>query len=350
MSSNVFGDRFYGNRQPGWHNLGTVFTDRPTPVEAVNRSGCGFNIVKIPLVGHMNTPFGTQILETGRTGLFREPTPDDDQYRYLGHVSEDYTYLQNVELARLIEPIAELWPVETVGALGNGETIFITLDAGEAEVKKDRVKQYFLVTDTRNGGVSLKIAFTPVRVVCQNTLVSGLHQALVSAAITHNEGINLNLLTRIRLLERMQTALAQTMATFEQLASAAITADAAQEIFAAAYPMPVKSKAIELLDYPDEADTLGELYDHALRAQGSWEYHYNRVSVMREDVRQLFGRFNDENPNVAMTGWAAYNAVVEYADYRNRNENTAQSTLFGPRSGEKKRAFAAAMSMLSEGK
>lgn len=343
MAANLFGERFLGFREPAWHSLGKTFDQPITAVEAVRQGGLEYTIEKYPLFAEGGYP-------TGKFGIFREPTMDDMQYRFLGVCGEEYNIVQNTMIAEILDPLTKMWPVETVGALGVGETMFLSLDAGDAEVHGEHIKQFFLITDTRDGGTSMRIAFTPIRVVCQNTLVSGLKQATVSAALQHGFNIEQTLRTRVTLLEKMQKARVATMATFEALASAAIQDDDAQTIFTLAYPNPKRTDKLELLEDFDSVngpEMLGALYDEATRAEQSWLYYTKRAETMREGVRSTYDRLCDEHPGIASTAWAAYNAVVEFADFR-EGSNVAKSALFGSRSAEKKRAFAAALAYVTK--
>jgi hypothetical protein len=340
----MFGQRFVEARKPGWRSLGKTFDTPVTASEAVYAAKMDFNFVKLPLLGDL----ASAVVDTGKFGIFREPTEDDNKYRFYGVVSEDYSILQNTDIARVIDPLTRVWPVETVGALGTGETMFMSLNAGEGQVKGERVLLYFGLTDTRDGGTSLKIMFTPVRFVCTNTLITGLKQSIVSSSIIHTPGASNVLTARVNLLQQMQRALETTMASFEQLASAAITDDDAISIFADTYPEPKRSAKQELLqDYDDVTGPqfLGSLYDEAARANESWKYYANKNAALRDAVFENYHRICDEHPTIARTAWAAYNSVVEFADFR-EGHNVEMSALFGSRAAEKQRAFASAMRMV----
>jgi len=338
VTANIFGERFLGRREPAWHGLGTVFTDPISSSEAVSKAKLDFEIIKAPLIASIKE----EKFLTGKYGIFREPTDDDPEYRYLGTASPNYGIVQNKEIGEILDPLTKLWPVETIGALGAGETMFLTLDAGMGKVHGEDVRQFFLITDTRDGGTSMKIAFTPVRVVCQNTLVSGLRQSIVSAAISHESNINHVLRLRVDLLGRMQNALQKTMSTFELLASSVIDLDGVKNVIAVAYPMPVKPRKIALLDDFDDSTgpkILGELFDEAKAAVQSWEYATGRINVFREGALLNYEKICDEHSAIAGTPWCAYNAVTEFADYRDGAPSLLESTLFGARAGEKMRAF-----------
>lgn len=347
MSANIFGERFLGKREPAWHGLGTVFNEDLTASEAVTKGGLDYKIVQAPLIAHFDE--GNAL--TGKYGIFRSPTEDDNEYRYIGVSSPNYRVLQNMDIAKVIDPLTEVWPVETVGALGVGETIFITLDAGDGEIKGEPIKKFFLLTDTRNGGTSMKIAFTPVRVVCQNTLVSGLKQSILSDAVAHNSDMKSILESRVNMLKRMQVAVKDTMASFEAMASVAISDEDVKNIFEDTFPYP-KKKALSqeiLMEYDEDTgpSEIGLLYSKAKRLEQSFRYHADRADKIREMAFIRYQQFCDEHNSIARTPWAAYNCIVELADFRGKDEEDASrvsaSALFGNRAVEKKRAFASAM-------
>lgn len=345
MTANLFGERFIGHRTPAWHSLGKTFEKELTASEAIVKGSLNFKIITSPLVAHID---GVNAL-TGKYGIFREPTSDDPEYRYLGVSSPSYTVLQNADIARIIDPLTDQWPVETAGALGVGETIFMTLDAGDDEIKGEHIRKYFLITDTRDGGTSLKIAFTPIRVVCQNTLISGLKQATVSDAIIHNMSTKEILEARVSMMQRMQKAIKETMASFDALASAAIEDDQAKLIFEAAYPYPVKSVKMNLLREFDDVSgplEIGLLYDKAKTAEMSYNYFVTKAEELRQGAFLNYQRLCDEHVSIANTPWAAYNSIVEFADFRGNSESSAKSSIFGSRAEEKKRAFSKALEFI----
>lgn len=343
---NLFGDRFFGRTGPGWHEIG--FTDpRITKCEtAVRKAGLDYNI----FLAQMKADVGSHLVTVGnKMVILREPTSDDPEYASFGFASPDYKILQNMEIAKAMDTLTDIWPCETVGALGKGETIFITLDAGEREVRGELIRQYFLVTDTRDGGTSMKIAFTPVRVVCQNTLVTGLKSALISLSMEHTGNLATSFPARVNLVKKLETSRDRTMEAFEMLAKCSLKKGDMEFILNAAYPLPKKpAKAAILDDFTDEADIaeIGALYGEASEAVALWQYYCDRAMTLRGAATELFKKFNDEFPKTANTTWAAYNAIVESADWRKGAESVPASAIWGPRGSEKKRAFAAAQAIV----
>lgn len=355
MAHEIFGERFLGRREPAWHGLGQVFDGPITMMEAVGRIGAGYMVDKAPLFVKVN---GRYIAVEGQVGLVRQPTDDDPQHRVLGIASkDDYGLVQNHELARILDPLSERWPVETVGVLGQGETIFFTLDAGTSRVGKssrEEIRMFFLVADTKDGKTSGRIAFTPVRVVCKNTLTMGMSAAISSAAMRHTADFQDEVKFRVALAKQMQRIMATAKAKFDLMARAILQFDKVQAIIETAYPyppLPAKVALAEALTAADRAE-LGDDYAVQLegvdKAKSTYEYYRGRTDVFRAGATELFGKLCDEYPPIANTAWAAYNAVVECEDYRNGGKGLLASALFGARAVTKARAFEAALTAAQE--
>lgn len=349
MSHEIFGDRFLGRRQPAWHGLGTVFPDSE---QLSLTAGCirvkaDYTVQKLPLT--IAAPDGQNIDVPGKCVIMRNPTDDDSMYRYFGTCGLNYGLLQNMDICAMFDSLVELWPLETMGALHFGKGFFFTLKLPQRDVKGEPVDVYLVYYDFKDGGTRGKFVITPVRVVCQNTLTMGIKAAIVSAEITHGRNYKDELQAQSILFKRIQSAQTDVLKHFTALANARVTQDQANDIFAAAHPYPAKNSRVllheEWGDDETEDEDVKNLLASAHKATETYAYSVSRANVMREACSQLFTKFNDEFPAVAGTGWAAYNAVVEVADYRRANDDASADyhAMFGGRAKEKARAFAAAL-------
>lgn len=107
----------------------------------------------------------------------------------LGVVGNDYEVIQNVDAFRFFDAIIGGYGIqfETAGALGNGERIFITAKLPDY-IKvgaDDLIERYLFLTTSHDGYGSITAAFTPIRVVCQNTLNGVMHNHTNSIKIRH---------------------------------------------------------------------------------------------------------------------------------------------------------------------
>lgn len=346
MSANLFGERFMGFRIPAWHNLGTVFNEPISAVEATKAARMDYQVIKAPLVAQVKTLFGDQLVTApGKFLLLREPTDDNQTFYPFGVVSEDYQIKQNLELAEMLDTLTGGWPLETIGALGNGETVFYTLSVGRGQIGGDDINQYFLVTDTKDGKTSFRIAFTPVRVVCQNTLVSGLAQSTVNVKLSHNKRLEEDLQWRVNLLKDLQNAQNLTMAHFTKLAEIILSDEQIDTVLEAAYPQPARPSKLALADSMDLTG-YDAIQAHVGSVSDQWEYYCKLAITRRLEVKERLAKENDSHPDSMNSGWLVYNSVVENEDFRTGPETMFASAVFGERAKTKVKAMAAITNLI----
>jgi phage/plasmid-like protein (TIGR03299 family) len=359
MAHELYGERFLGRREPAWHGLGQTF-DQALAIgvrEAVELAQCDYKVYKVPMTANVGEIDGLSapIVLGNQVALMREPTHDDPIWQFFGTATDDYGLLQNTDIADAVEVLNEVWPIETVGALKNGRTFFLVLDAGSDDVAGEEIKKYFLVTDTKDGGTSAKIAFTPIRVVCQNTLTAGLRVATNSASIPHNSNVVSELEWRVNLLKQLSEAQVATMQSFRLMAETQITEDMARLVFESAYPYPSKPKKVSLLEeLGQDIDNLPE-YDEIIASlqdvNSQYQYFIDRADLFRGAVEDNYAVLNDKHPETAGTAWLAWQAVTEAEDWR-RGPSTAgkieASLLFGARAQAKRRAYNTALDFVSK--
>jgi phage/plasmid-like protein (TIGR03299 family) len=361
MTHAIFGQRFLGRREPAWHGLGTTFPAdaEMSPAEGILRVNGDYHVQKLPLVVHL--PDGVT-LASDKVAIVRYPTHDDGSYHVLGYAGPDYEVVQNIELGFMLEDLAKEWPLETVGVLNQGRDIFITLDAGSAGVGGEEIRQYFLLANSHTGGKSLKVALTPVRVVCQNTLIAGTSAASIISALPHTINLRAEVNFRIDLIANMRRSQLRLLESFEAMARFKVDADQAKEIITAAYPMP-KPPAKKLLGdvlVNDQAMMQGLGDDKKLalsilttknEATAEYEYKIKRVEQFREAAKERVDAINDQFLQIAGTAWATWQGVTETECYRNsdgKDGSTAasQSILFGERGQAMARSYNRAMAII----
>jgi len=348
MSATLFGDRFLGRREPAWHKLGEVFSEdeKMTATEGMRRANIMFGIDKHKQF--VKLPTG-EFVETGSYGVVREPTPDDDQYRILGTVGKEWTALQPQDLGKMLDPISETFPVETVGAIGMGEKIFLSLDASESKIAGEDHHLYWLITDARDGTGSLTIAFTPVRVVCQNTLITGLRSSKVSVNLKHNKAINSDTEFYLDIFNQMGRVQEGIVTAMDSLTKNTLVQAQADQIITSAYPNASKPNRLKLSDGITADDVPAKVWTRILADRGVQEDEYGerqkRIDRIKDNANERLEVFNQEHSKYAMTPWAVYNAVVETEDYRRGHEKSG-TQLFGSRAESKARAFNKALTFV----
>ncbi|QHS55928.1 DUF945 domain-containing protein [Mucilaginibacter sp. 14171R-50] len=174
---------FFSVKQKAWHGLGQIVEDYPTSKEALAFAGLDFNVVKMPNIHRLQD--GTETISKSSFFTYRT-----DNGAILGDkVGTDYNIVQNADAFGFFDAIVggDGMQYETAGALGNGEKIFITAKLpGYIKVgHDDYIEKYLFLTTSHDGSGSITAAFTPIRIVCQNTLSAALRNSSNTIKIRH---------------------------------------------------------------------------------------------------------------------------------------------------------------------
>lgn len=126
-------------------------------------------------------------------------TVDDTNGHTLGVVGAEYGIVQNTkafDFINFIEEVSGVTPkIETAGKLGYGERIFITAKLGEDAYlsPQDNINNYVVFTNSHNGSGAVMAFFTPIRVICQNSLNMAIHNAQNKVVFKHTKNVNTRL-------------------------------------------------------------------------------------------------------------------------------------------------------------
>ena len=149
-----------------WHGLGTVLENAPTIEEGIKIAGLDWDVSLRPII----TDDAENISVDTHKIVVRE-----DIRQPLGVVSNNYKVLQNKEAFSFFEPFIEndMASLETAGSLFNGKKVFILAKLNSDNMvvdKNDEIEKYILLSNSHDGSQALRVGFTPIRVVCNNTL------------------------------------------------------------------------------------------------------------------------------------------------------------------------------------
>lgn len=360
MSGNLFGDRYIGMRVPAWHHLGITSRDQMNCVEAFAKAGLNYKYHVVPIGATL--PNGVLFPVGDQSMVAREPTPDDPNWRNLGIVSAGYTFLQNEDIAAGMDTITKKtgWNFETAGALGRGETIFVCLNASTQSVHGDEVKSYFLVSDGKSANRALKIQTTPVRVVCQNTLIAAGTRATKGIVIPHTQDVAEQFKIWTDLISDLEMLEQGVFEDLRQMGSVKIDDEIARRIFKAAFPEPVANdKVIRWQTVRDIKNVTTEIIQKTdtatAKAVEAFEYNMEQSRKWQAGAFELYEKFNNGAEQggrmtpaaletLRQTPYAALQAVTELCDWGGTNrDSVASATLFGARANQKAKAFETAL-------
>jgi phage/plasmid-like protein (TIGR03299 family) len=184
---------FFSVKEKAWHGLGQIIQDYPTSREALIFAGLDYNVEKRKLFTYdtenNNGNLDTDIIIPEIEVPNYYATIRTDTEAVLGVVGKDYQVVQNLEAFSFFDGIVggDGIQYETAGALGKGERIFITAKLpGYIKVgREDLIEQYLFLTTSHDGFGSITAAFTPIRIVCNNTLNAAFRNCSNSIKIRH---------------------------------------------------------------------------------------------------------------------------------------------------------------------
>ena len=170
---------FYVRETP-WHGLGTKVLSALTSKEALRMAGLDWQVVQEPIY--------TETEE--RIDGYRANVRDMDR-RVLGVVTDRYKVIQNEEaFAFTDELLGEGVRYETAGSLQGGRKVWLLAHLPqEYIISGEHISPYLVFSNTHDGSGAIKVALTPIRVVCNNTLNLALNTAKRSWSMIHTGDI-----------------------------------------------------------------------------------------------------------------------------------------------------------------
>lgn len=242
----------------------------------------------------------------------------------LGVVGRDYQPLQNLDAFKWFQPFLEGGEatIETAGSLKGGAKAWALARIRRDPLvvrKEDLMEHYVLLSNSHDGSLAVRVGFTPVRVVCNNTLCLA-HESKASKLlrVRHTSRILQNLEEIRDTINLAQREFAATVDQYRRLVRKEINSN-------------------DLVKYVRIVFGLKER--QRTPAQERQEKIVPRVVQLFEAGRgsRAAGR----------NCWGAYNAVNEYLNYfrGKTQDNTLNSLWFGESAQLNKKALDVAMKM-----
>lgn len=173
----------YAGQRP-WHGIGVSVGDKEvTSEQAIVAAGLDWSVSKEPL--YTQTSDGVNKEVEGYYAIVR-----DTDHSTLGVVQGKYQTIQNSRKFAFIDQVlgSGVASIHTAGSLKNGRIVWVLAKlAGIARVKNtdDTIERFFLLSSSHDGSMPIQAQFTPVRVVCQNTLNQAFHDRTNIVKIRH---------------------------------------------------------------------------------------------------------------------------------------------------------------------
>lgn len=290
-----------------WHGLGTRVPADLSPAQMLSSAGLDWTVHKVPAFIEQDG----QKTSIGWSALTRS-----SDHRILDVVSNDWNPIQNHEAFEFFDEYCNTGDMEmhTAGSLKHGQIVWALAKVKDSFelFKGDKVESFLLFTNPHRFGQCIDVRFTPVRVVCNNTLTLALESAGDRMVKKNHRGVfDPNDIKEKLGIATHKLSKYKDMAEF--LGSRRFSEPSVREYFKKVFPTLSKNDgekvsrgaalALEVLDTQPGAEF----------ARGSW--------------------------------WQAFNAVTYLTDHKlGRSADTRlQSAWFGPNKGLKIKALETAV-------
>lgn len=278
MASNVE-TMFYVKEKP-WHGQGQNVSVAPNSKDALKLAGLDWRVdqKKVFVDGYSVPQYKANVRSSDG--------------KVLGIVSDKYKIVQNVDAFEFTDGLLSNGDIEvkyeTAGSLASGKKVWMLMRMPTTTILGDSVEPYMVFTNTHDGSGAIKVAMTPIRVVCQNTLTLALSGAKRTWTTKHMGNME-------QKMHEAQITLGlakEYMDNLEEMADimqqVKITDDDIKDFLNLAYPIPFGKTATE-------------------RKIANAEY-------MRANFMNLYKNIGDIK-KFGSNGWYMYNATSDFISH-----------------------------------
>ena len=324
--------RYAVKGQP-WRIPGAVnVEDCKTTLEVMQKSHLDFHVKKCPLVAKMpfNMDRTDEILDDINAGncfshegnIYRDCPDAFGTFRTdvdipLGIVKSKYTVVDNVDAFKFFDSAIgkdeAIW--QTAGYFGNGERVFVSAKLPKTiKVNGDIIENYLVFANSHDGSSGVNILFTPIRVVCQNTLNAAIKTAESFVRFRHTKSVHNNIDMAADLLDIVKDQAVIVEDRFNRLSDTEINDIQAKEYIFKTYLgeaelINTKAKKPQYLDEDEFIDKLFKMDYGSMERAGissrmagilnkTYDYYHNGIG-QQEIVNTAYGAYN------AITGYYA---------------------------------------------
>lgn len=287
----------YAGETP-WHGLGTKVAADLSPQQIMQQAGLDWTVEKET----MTTASGTEI--EGKKALVRSA-----DNKVLDVVGDNWNPVQNSEAFEFFSEycLAGDMEMHTAGSLKGGQMVWALAKVKESFdiLGGDQVDSYLLFSNPHKYGKAIDVRFTPIRVVCNNTLSMSLGQNVAnSVSLNHRTAFNPESVKETMGIAHEKFAMYKE--TCEFLASKQFSMDSLIQYYNEVFPRTYQGKQeVSVKGYNDltnnaqKAFSFLETQPGAEFGAGSWWSALNSVTYLTD---HKMGRETDSRLSSAWFG------------------------------------------------
>lgn len=308
MAANVE-SMFYVGETP-WHNLGVEIKEAPTSDDAIRLAGLDWDVIPMPIYDQ----FGNEI-----PGYKVNQRSSDN--KNLGIVTDRYKIVQNREAFAFTDALlGEGVTYETAGSLASGKRVWMLARMEGTMLAEEKIDPYLVFTNSHDGTGAVRVAISPVRVVCQNTLNLALSKASRHWSCAHKGDIQSKLEEARETLSNANKYMEELEEEFGELKLKKVSEDQVRA-------MTETLLKLEFANIYNKATQTSKIV--SIQDAMDIEKYEQKIARKRNEILGLYF----DKPDLKGTGNTAFrfiNAVSDYATHTKDHKNTAnyQENLF----------------------
>ena len=298
MAANV--ETMFYVRETPWHGLGTRVMETPSSKEALGLAGLDWKVVQEPVYTQAE-----ELIEGYKANV------RDTDRKVLGVVTNRYRIIQNEEAFGFTDALlGEGVRYETAGSLQGGRKVWLLARLPhEYIISGERISPYLVFSNAHDGSGAVRVALTPIRVVCNNTLNLALSTAKRSWSMMHTGNVQEKLEEAKDTLFRAETYMDSLGKEFDELRKKKLTDKQVMDYIEILLPMednttPQQRKNISRLredmgrryfDAPD-LKTVGKNAYRFINAVSDFATHAEPLRKTANYKENIFSRTMEGNP------------------------------------------------------
>lgn len=298
-----------------WHGLGVRVPADVSPIQMLEAAKLDWRVEKVPLTAD----YAGKKLFTDHSALIR-----DRDGRVLDVITDDWNPMQNEDAFAFFNDFVAAGDMEmhTAGSLKDGKIVWGLAKVSESFELfggRDQVDSYLLFTNPHSYGQSIDVRFTPIRVVCNNTLTLSLNsQSKNMVKVSHRREFDADLVKETLGVAKHKLAQYKEMA--EYLSKKRYNNETVVDYFKRVFPVLTQKEDSQKELSKSAAFALNDALDSQPGAEygrGTWWQAFNTVTYMTDHT---IGRTADARLQSAWYGanknlkTKALELAVEMAD------------------------------------
>lgn len=311
--------------QAAWHGLATVLKDAPSIEVALRESGLDWDVAAMP----MHVSCGENVPVQGHKAIVRMI-----DHRVLGVVTDSYVPLQNREAFEIFAPLVDDGTLEirTGGSLMGGRKVWLQCAYTQPVevVPGDLIQPFIALATGHDGGMSVRIKDTSVRVVCNNTAEmagftfdgdAGGQRGATDFAITHVGEVKRRTIEARDTILAMREQAKETIRVYRTMSSTPVTDGFVRRLVKEVFDQDYQ-KATRLIAKFRQREEFADvkLRDETRKAIAALEGMLDKESRIERQIVEAF----HEAPGsdiAGQTAWGAFNAATYYIDHLSGGPN-----------------------------